>query len=505
MKKIVSISLVSVLLASCSFIPDFTRPSVPVPERWKEQQVTNESIAEIPVKWWTLYNDPTLNGFVDEAMTQNLDIRAGFERVNQARSALRIAGASLLPSAAASMGASRTRTNPASGPTSTATSLTGGLAISYDLDLLGSNRAKIAAARAALSGKQYEQDALRLVIQSEIANAYFGVITARERVRIAEDNLKNARDIMHIIQMRVNTGLDSDLELAQQRVAVSSSEAALASLKQQESTYSNALAVLLGRAPQTFDLQTEKAIADFPVPAISPLQPSVLLERRPDIHSVEQSLMAADANIGVARAAFFPSIDLGGTASVAATSFGNPATTILALASSLSAPIFTGGALEGGLSNATSQQRELVETYRKTVLTAFQEVEDALAATKAADAREVALKNAVKSAKRAYSISRKRYDVGTIDFQTLLNTQAALLSAEDSYAQALDAKLAASVDLVKAMGGGWDSNAKPETPKETAPAPSVAPTELAPAAGETAPEVNAAKAMEDQEKSSAVQ
>ncbi|HNQ91462.1 MAG TPA: efflux transporter outer membrane subunit [Alphaproteobacteria bacterium] len=488
MKKIVSVSLVSILLASCSFIPDFSRPDVPVPERWKSEAVSGET-TQIPAKWWTLYQDDTLNALMDEALTQNLDLRAGFERVNQARSALRIAGAPLLPSAAASLGAERARTNPAVGSTTTDTSLTGGLAISYDLDLFGSNSANVEAARAALSGQQYEQKSLKLVIMSEIAHAYFGVITSRERVRIAEDNLKNSREILRIIQVRVDTGLDSDLELAQQRVAVSSSEAALASIRQQEATYQNALAVLLGRAPQTFDLATPKTISEFAAPVIAPEQPSVLLERRPDIHAVEQSLVAANANIGVARAAFFPSINLGGTASVAATSFGDPATTIFALASSLTAPIFTGGALEGGLANATSQQRELVETYRKTVLTAFREVEDAMAATRAAESREVALKTAMESAGRAYDISRKRYDVGTIDFQTLLDTQAALLTSQDAYAQSLEAKLTASVDLVKALGGGWDAVTPAPVPEPVPQEPVVSDTTAAaaqPAAGPVA-------------------
>lgn len=503
MKKIVSVSLASFLLASCSFIPDFSRPDVEVPSRWKAEVASGET-SQIPAAWWTLYQDETLNNLMSEALTQNLDLRAGFERVNQARSTLRIAGATMLPSAAASLGAERAQTNPAIGSTSTDNSLTGGLAISYDLDLFGANRAKIEAARATLHGKQYEQESLKLVTLGEIAHAYFGVLTSRERVRLAEENLKNARETLRIVDVRVKTGLDSDLELSQQRVAVSGVEAALSSLKQRQAVYENALAVLLGRAPQSFDLATNKTISEFPVPKIAPIQPSDLLERRPDIHSVEQSLIAANANIGVARAAFFPAIALGGNASVAATAFGDPATTILALASSLTAPIFTGGALEGGLSNATSQQRELVEAYRKTVLVAFREAEDALASTKAADERETSLRTAMESAQRAYDISRKRYEVGTIDFQTLLITQASLLSAEDTYAQALEAKLTASVDLVKAMGGGWNSEAMlpatPPAPTELPPADQAriapqadlpAPAETEPAAGSVTPAVEA--------------
>lgn len=461
---ILPLTLTALMLSSCSLLPtmspSFEQPAVEVPARWKNETVTTESVtdssrSEIPAQWWTLYQDDTLNGLMDEALTQNLDLRAGFERINQARAALRAAGASLLPSANASLGAERSHTNPSSGSSSTDNLLSGGLAISYDLDLFGANRSQIEAARAGLYRQQYEQEALKLVTLGELANSYFNLLTTRERVRIAEGNLKNAREVERIIRVRVETGLDSDLELAQQRVVVSSSEAALANLNQQEAVYQNALAILLGHAPQTFDLTAKKNLAEFPVPVIAPEQPSVLLERRPDIHSIEQSLIAANANIGAARAAFFPAINLGGTASVAATSFGNPATTILALAASASAPIFSGGRLEGGLDQATARQRELVETYRKTVLGAFGEVENALAATRAADARTSAMKSAMDNARRAYEISRQRYDVGTIDFQTLLDTQTSLLAAEDGYAQALEGRLTASVDLVKALGGGW--------------------------------------------------
>lgn len=471
MKNIIKLTLTSALLASCSFIPQYSQPTVEVPSRWSAE--ASQTGVSIPAQWWTLYNDAVLNNLMQEALTQNLDLRAGVERINQSRAQLRIAGATLLPSADASLGASRTTTNPPGASSSTSNSYNGGLSISYDLDLFGANRATTEAARASLRGQQYEQESLKLVTLGDIAQAYFGYLVSVERARIAEENLKNSREILRIIKVRVDTGLDSNLELAQQNVAVSSSEASLATIKQQESTYRNALAVLMGHAPQTFALPETRPLAQFAVPEVALIQPSTLLERRPDIHVVEQSLLAADANIGAARAAFFPSINLGGTASVAATSFGDPATTVLALASSLSAPIFSGGRLEGGLDNANAQQRELVETYRKTVLVAFREVEDALAATKAANEREVALRTAMQEARRAYDISRKRYEVGTIDFQTLLDTQSSLLNAEDSYAQALEARLSASVDLVKALGGGWEDRIAEADPVASQPAEKV--------------------------------
>lgn len=454
MKKIVSLSLMSILLASCSLIPDYTRPTVEVPQRWKASDATSET-ATIPEKWWTLYNDKTLSDLVETASTQNLDIRAGIERVNQARAQTEIAGAPLYPSVDGTAGVGKTRTNPASGSTSTDTDLNAGLSVAYELDLFGRNAANSESARATLKAAEYTQRSLRLVTEADVVRTYFNLLTSRERVRIAQENLKNARDIQKIIQSRFDNGLDSGLELAQQKAAVSSSEAALASLQLQNKTYENALAVLLGHAPQTYGLTDTVNVNSITVPDIQPLQPSTLLERRPDIHTAEAQLIAANADIGAARAAFYPSITLGANAGAAATGFGDPATTTLSLVSSLAAPIFKGGLLSGGLHAAEASQRELVETYRKTVLVSFREVEDALAAVTAATDREKSLKDAMDQAQKAYDISRKRYEVGTIDFQTMLDTQATLLNAQDSYAQALEARLTASVDLVKALGGGW--------------------------------------------------
>lgn len=454
MHKIIPLSLTACLLASCSFIPSMEKPSVEVPQRWTSVEGTQGETA-IPRQWWTLYNDPTLDNLITTASTQNLDIRAGIERVNAARAAMKIAGASYFPTVGATAGAEKSRVNPASGATNTSTSLTGGLAVSYELDLFGANAATREVARGDLLAAQYAQESLRLVTESAIAQTYFNLITARERVRIAEQNLKNAREIQRSIQIRLDNGLDSGLELAQQRVAVATSESSLAAVQEQEKIYHNALAVLVGHAPQTFKLETMANINAIKAPDITPSQPSTLLERRPDIHKAEAELMSANADIGAARAAFYPSITLGANAAGVAAGLGDPVGTTFALASALAAPIFQGGALEGGLMAANANQRGLVETYRKTVLVAFQEVEDALAAVKGSTDRQVALGQAVTQAQKAYDISRKRYEVGTIDFQTMLNTQSALLNAQDGYAQALSARLSASTDLTKALGGGW--------------------------------------------------
>lgn len=452
-RNAVSLSFISVLLSSCSFIPTFQEPNVQTPVRWA-MDAKAENGQEIPTAWWTVFGDDTLNSLITEANKNNLDIAAGIERIHQSRASLKIAGASLLPSADASLSVGKNRTNPTVGPTKTSTPVSAGLSIGYELDIFGSNDALNRKAFAKLKATEYTQKALELSTAGDVAEAYFNLLMTRERIRIGNENLKTSKELLRIVEARVNAGVDSNLELSQQRVAVSNSEASLAALTQTEIIYKNALAILLAKAPQDFML-TDGTLDHIQIPKIAAGQPSTLLERRPDIAAIEQELIASNADIGIARAAYFPSITLGATVTATGTSLTDPLGTALGIASSLTAPIFQGGRLEGGVELATAQQRELIATYRKTVLTSYGEVENALSAVETSSSREAALHRAVEEAEKAYEISRKRYEVGTIDFATMLDTQANLLSAQDNYAQAMKARLSASLDLVKSLGGGW--------------------------------------------------
>ena len=455
MKHIINISLVTFLLSGCSFVPDYQRPQLDTPSAWSEG-ANKDAAPEIKADWWTNFGSAELDRLMEQALAHNNDLLAGEQTIAQARAALKIAGADLFPSLDGSAGASRSRTNPATGDTAYSTSLQLGSSVSYELDLFGKNRAGQSKARAGFEGSVYDQEALKLVVMSEVAQDYFTLVNLRERLGIADNNLANAREVLRIIDSRVREGAESELQLAQQKSAVASDEAARARLVQQVSNAENALAVLLGQVPQTLEIKV-KGIDGWSVPDIAPGQPSSLLERRPDLRSVEAALEGANADIGAARAAFYPSISLGLSGSVSQAGFGAPGASALSALSSLAAPIFSGGALEGGVEKADAHQLALVETYRKTVLVSFQEVEDALAAVKAADAREKALKTAMEQARVAYRLSKQKYDAGSIDFQTLLDTQTVQLTAEDSYAQGRLARLLAAVSLYKALGGGWSA------------------------------------------------
>lgn len=451
--KIILASLTAVLLSSCSMVPGYERPQTAVPAAWNGSGTGSAQMAR---EWWQSFGDPELDKLMATALNQNLDIRAALHRVEQSRAALKISGSSLIPSVDATGGAGRSRTNPDTGRTITATSLRAGAGVSYELDLFGANRAAIEAADAGYVGSQFDRDAVSLVVMGDVASTYFNLLNARQRLTIADRNLKNAREVLKIVDARYQAGTVSALDLAQQESSLASAEAVRATTAQNVSISENALAVLLGQAPKSLTVQKD-TLEKITIPAIDPGQPSSLLGRRPDILKAEADLVAANANIGAARAAFFPSVTLGLDWSLATSGLGDPATTALGLASALAAPIFQGGRLEGGVEQATARQAELAENYRKTVLVSLQEVENALTAEKTAARREELLARAMQKSRQAYNYARQQYDAGIIDFQALLDTQNTLLSAEDNHAQARNERLQAAVSLYLALGGGWSA------------------------------------------------
>ena len=455
-RQFFKILIITTLLGGCSFIPDYKRPEITVPITWENSSFdkTETPAADISPDWWATFDSPELNAFISRALNHNTDLAAGIQRIAQARATLKIAGADLYPNAQATGGINRRESYPADGGHFGETGANLGLSISYEADLFGANRATVAAAYANLNNTIYTQDALTLTVMGDVANGYFTYASLKERLTIADENLKIAREVLRIIKARVREGAESNLQLSQQKSAVSSAEARRASLVEQTKNAKNALAVLLGRAPSTIDIERDN-LGGLVIPEIAVSQPSTLLSRRPDLRAAEANLIAANANIGAARAAFFPAVNLGLDHSAAWSGLGDPASYVLSLAASATVPVFQAGRLQGALDRTTAQRLELVEFYRGSVLNAFQETEDALAAVNAAAKREESLKIAMEQARTAYRISKQQYDAGAIDYQTLLDTQNTQLSAEDTYAQSRLARLTAAVNLYRALGGGW--------------------------------------------------
>ena len=435
----------SLALSACSLAPNYQRPQMGIPGGWSTVSGVGTDAQPSPTPFWQELGSADLNRLIEIALAQNLDLEAALHRIEQARAQAKVAAAPLYPSISASGSASRTYQDPKN-----TDSVRGGGSISYELDLWGKNRNSAKSANYRIDASQFDREALRLVVTSDVTNFYADILSLNDRIRIAEFNLKNAEEILRIIEARFGQGSVSGLEVSQQRVAVNGFRTTLAALVEARSTSANALAILLGRAPQ--NLQAPSAeLTSLKMPQVNLTPPATLLTARPDIQSAEAGLRSANADIGVARAAFFPSLTLGVDSAIAA-GFGGPAAAATSLASNLLAPIFTGGRLTGNLENVTARQKELAAQYQKTVLVAFQEVEDALAALKSNNDQAVLSLESVKESQNAYDIAKARFDAGAIDYLTLLETQRSLYQAQDDQIAIWQGQLQAFVQLRKAMG-----------------------------------------------------
>ena len=436
---------VSLALSACSLAPTYERPQMTVPGGWSDVAGIGHTQVNPSVPFWQELGSADLNHLIDNALAQNLDLEAALHRIEQARAQAKSSAAPLYPTITASGSAARTLEDSRASNAARASGT-----VSYEVDLWGKNRNAAKSADYRVNASEFDREALRLVVTADATNFYAQILSLNDRIRIAEFNLTNAEEILRIIEARFGQGSVSGLEVSQQRVEVNGFRTTLASLVEQRSTTANALASLLGLAPQSFAAPTAE-LATLSLPPVNLTPPATLLTARPDIESAEAGLLAANADIGVARAAFFPSLTLGLDTAISA-GFGGPAAAATSIASSLLAPIFTGGRLTGNLENVTARQKELAVQYRQTVLVAFQEVEDALAALKSNNDRAVLSRATVAESQTAYDIAKARFDAGAIDYLNLLEAQRSLYQAQDSQITINQGQLQSFVQLRKAMG-----------------------------------------------------
>jgi NodT family efflux transporter outer membrane factor (OMF) lipoprotein len=461
--------LAALALAGCSLVPDFVQPGTPAPDRWMNEPATTQPANWPSPDWWRGFDSEPLDSLIATAEASNTDIAAAAGRVLQADAQARIAGAPLLPALEGNAGASRSWAHANSSRSFSGVSRSGSVVItdldanlsaSYQLDLFGANRASLAAAEASALFSRFDRQTVALTVLSSVADTYFQTVQFRDRLRVAQNNLQNALDVLQIVQARVNAGAASALDLAQQQTVVAQQRAAIPPLETLEREAANALAILLG-APPAATVIEGSTIMNITPPAVAPGLPSTLLARRPDIQSAEAQLVAANAQIGVARAAFFPNIALTAQTGYASASLGSlfhPASALSAVAASLIQPIFEGGKLEGGLDFAKGRYIELVADYRKAVISAFADVENALVAVQRTAEQETLQQQAVQQARLAYTLAEARYRAGAVDLLTVLQVQQTLFSAEDQLVQVHFARLQAAVAMFKALGGGWQAS-----------------------------------------------
>jgi outer membrane protein, multidrug efflux system len=450
MRRAVAVAVVGVL-AGCSLTPSYERPNADLPESWVEQKVAPSS--DTPTQWRQLFQDAELEQLMAEALAANHDLAAAATRIDQARATAKMASARLLPYASMSVAGSRQR--DIGGDRALSSSDDAQLSVSYELDLWGANRASVQAASARVAAREYDLESTRLVLQGDVASYYFQTLALKDRLAISRKNLEAARSLMSLVEVRYDKGAVSGLDVAQQRTALLNIEAEVPQLEQSLTETQSALALLLGRVPQAFSVRTE-SLADVIPPPIAAGQPGDLLQRRPDVRAAEADLVAANADIGVARAALYPNMELSATGVVTNWLTGGSAT-VAALATTLSQRLFDGGELTGQVQLADASRRELVETYLQTVLTSVKEVNDSLTAVSTTERRTTLLTQTVEQAQLALRLATSRYQAGSEDLLTVLESQSSQLSAEDSLVQARLARVNASITLFKALGGSWSA------------------------------------------------
>jgi NodT family efflux transporter outer membrane factor (OMF) lipoprotein len=373
----------------------------------------------------------------------------------------------LLPSIDLRGDAARTRAsqslNPGSGvgtvsgARSERVTYTASLAASYEIDFWGKNRALLRAAEENAVASRFNREVVHLITTASVANAYFQVLDAQDRLRVARSNVSSAERILALIQQRLQAGTASELDTAQQESVVATQRATIPLLEQLLRENMHALAVLLGRTPESFTARGG-SMNQIATPRVTPGLPSDVLTQRPDIRQAEALLASASADVESARAAFFPNISLtgeGGFQSTALKALFRPEAAFYSMAASLVQPIFDGGRLQGDYDLQRGRQEELLQSYRKTIIQAFADVENGLVAVQQGARRERLQGDVVTASRRAFQISEQRLREGTIDLLTLLDTQQTLFVAEDALLQARLAHLLAIVSLYQALGGSW--------------------------------------------------
>jgi NodT family efflux transporter outer membrane factor (OMF) lipoprotein len=443
-----------VALVGCSVGTPYRRPDMPLPPEWHEPSPASVWPS---ADWWHGFGSTRLDELIAEAERSNDDLAGAIARVQEADAQARIAGAPLLPTVDLSGAATRERANVIDVGTSVYNSFNPEISASYELDFWGKNRALRTSGRAAAVASRYDQETVALTVISSVATTYFQALELRDRIQVAQQNLRNGEKILRGFKLEQSIGTATGLDVAQQATAVALLYAAIPPLEEQFRQTVYALAVLIGKTPESIDVDSG-TLTELAAPAVVAGMPSQLLSRRPDVAEAEQELIGANADITVARAELFPSIELtasGGYASGALSSLVSPANRVYAVSAGLMQPIFHGGALRGELSYRKARYVELLTNYHKTVLTALANVESALVAVRQTAEQRQRQRDAVAQAQRAFQFAQAQMAAGTVNILTVLNTENALFSAQDTLVQVEYSYLQSLVDLFTALGGGW--------------------------------------------------
>jgi NodT family efflux transporter outer membrane factor (OMF) lipoprotein len=448
-------------LSACTVGPDYVRPT-PVetmPASFKEMKgwkVAEPQDGTITERWWELYNDPVLNSLVEQVAISNLNIASAEAQFRQARALVHGARAGYFPSLSAGASANRSHKSGGNSGGGTSSNFQLPLDASWELDLWGRIRRGVEASQADAQASAADLAAITLIAQAELAGDYLQLRIQDAQKQLLDDTTTLYRTSLDLILRRYEAGIAAKADVLQAEAQLRSTEAQAIDLGVQRAALEHAIALLIGKPPAVFSLSPASLVTS--IPYIPTGMPSELLERRPDIASSERRMAAANAQIGVARAAYFPTVTLSAAAGLEAASLASLFTwpsRFWAVGTAASAALFDGGLRKARSELATAAYDATVAEYRMTVLTAFQEVEDNLAALRILEEESQVQGQAVQAAEQVVGITSNQYQAGTVAYLSVLVAQTTALANKRTALALVGRRLSASVLLIKASGGGW--------------------------------------------------
>ena len=460
--------VLAALLSGCAVGPNYKRPTAEVPDTWKGEgpwQVAAPKDALAKGEWWEIYHDAELDRLEQELLQANQSLTAARARLLEARSLARIASAAYFPQLSADPSGQRQKVSsnrPFSGgelPPFTQSNFVIPFSVSYEADLFGSVRRNLEAANASLQASAADLGNSRLVLTAELAADYFNLRELDREAGVVRQSVEIQQKGLDLVNHRHEGGVASGLEVAQQAALLDSTATQLQLVLQQRAQFEHAIAVLTGKPASTFTL----AEAPFNVtpPPVPTGVPSEILERRPDVATSERQMAFQNAQVGLAKAAFYPHITLGGSGGWQSRDIAtllNAPSAMWALGGDLLQPIFNGGENRANLAVKRAAYDESVANYRESVLEAFQQVEDGLSGLTMLDRAAKTQQTAVDDSRRALAIANDRYVGGVTTYLDVITAQSTLLNNERLATQLLGQQMVTSVFLVKALGGGWDAS-----------------------------------------------
>jgi NodT family efflux transporter outer membrane factor (OMF) lipoprotein len=449
--------------------PAATAPTTSVPAAWKTETPWQQADPKDAIPkgaWWQVFHDPALNAYEQQLLHANQSLLAARDRLEQARSIARVATSGLFPQLSADPSAVRERgsgNRPLNGGAFTNTPYTQNaftipFSVSYEVDLFGRERRTVEAANATLQSTAADLQNSQLVLTAELAADYFTLRELDAELQVVEESVGYERKGLELVNNRHNGGIASGLEVAQQAALLDATLTQIALVKQSRAQYEHAIAVLVGQSAPNF------SIAGAPLRAAPPPLPlgvpSDVLERRPDIATSERQIAYANAQVGIAKAAFYPKITLGGSGGLQSRdllALVNAPSLFWSLGADALEPVFQGGRNRANLAAMRAAYDASVANYRQSVLTAFQQVEDGISNMETLSQAATTQAAAVEDARRELTIANNRYVGGITSYLDVITAQATLLSNERLATQLLGQQMVSSVYLVKALGGGWEA------------------------------------------------